>query len=292
MNKKTITTLEKVGVLLGAALLLLLEFAMLTSAMQISPTQCHINQECYLGDYVINSSSTNKTVFINQICNISIAFPNNSVMISQAWMTNNSDGFHNYSFVPTVTGFYHALISCANNSEVGRESALFYVSSVSLEETTAYLNATNVSLSNLIVSINGSTVGGNTTNVVIIPLASQLGVVVANPLSKGMDLALLTVLIIISLGMALFAYLEKDVLLYIISATLNFISGTYVFQGIYIVTPTSVLNFTTYSSFYIQTFGFALIVLSFYLILLAFQGIMKFITERRGYQPREPTLND
>jgi hypothetical protein len=116
-----------------------------------------------------------------------------------------------------------------------------------------------------------------------------------NTLSQpsSIDLMLLIFLLALGFGLAIFGWKANDLLTLLIAVTLNFITGYYLFTGFNISygLATGQVALVHYSNFYIQTFGFALIVLSFYLIIRAFGLIMKFITARRG-EPPEPTLRD
>lgn len=80
---------------------------------------CYLNEPCMLGDHVYSSTWDPYT---DQICTINVTYPNGTQAVFDAVMDNNTlgDGFHNYSYTPTVGGFYAVEMYCTNGIDTGR----------------------------------------------------------------------------------------------------------------------------------------------------------------------------
>lgn len=103
-----------------------------TYAQNISQSwrHCELNVSCWIGDFIYNDTYV---PHVNQICNITISYPNNTVWVNNQQMQNNSNGFHNYTIIPPVTGFYKSLMHCVNGSDVLKQSLSFVVTSTTHE---------------------------------------------------------------------------------------------------------------------------------------------------------------
>jgi len=117
----------------------LLTIILLTSLLIISSAagmesyqKCETDTPCYIDAVVWNNTYIPYT---NQICNITIYYPNLTISINQASMQNNSQGIHNYTYNPDINGYHSCFIWCFENGDEAKKGCSFIVSDDELTQT-------------------------------------------------------------------------------------------------------------------------------------------------------------
>lgn len=85
---------------------------------------CNVGEECHIEEFVYNQ---NYTPVIRQVCTFNLTHENTTRLIINQNMTNNTDGSHNFTFIPTVAGYHLGEIFCQNGSVIGRFDKSFVV---------------------------------------------------------------------------------------------------------------------------------------------------------------------
>jgi hypothetical protein len=101
-------------------------FAMLIPSVMAMEdvSKCETNADCVLGAFVYNNSYVPYTT---QICNITIYYPNLTLTVDQATMQNNTNGYHNYTYTPTLEGYYPCFMWCFDSGDESRHTCSFVV---------------------------------------------------------------------------------------------------------------------------------------------------------------------
>jgi len=83
---------------------------------------CVINKPCYLGDYVTNNSYQAYNI---SGCRFTALNPLNSTVVNNLLMDFSLDGFHNYTYTPTVAGVFKSFMNCEFDIDKGNQSMTF-----------------------------------------------------------------------------------------------------------------------------------------------------------------------
>lgn len=87
--------------------------------------RCRPSVDCIIGEYVFDNSGAPIT---SSICTIDIRNPSGTLIIDDAAMTPNSDGWHYYTVnIASPEGFYRALMTCNNSGDIGYLDKSFYL---------------------------------------------------------------------------------------------------------------------------------------------------------------------
>jgi len=87
--------------------------------------RCRPSVDCVIGEYVFDNSGAPITT---SICTIDIRNPSGTLIVDDAAMTPNSDGWHYYTVnIASPEGFYRALMTCNNSGDIGYLDKSFYL---------------------------------------------------------------------------------------------------------------------------------------------------------------------
>ncbi len=114
----------------------------IASAVQEADDVCQTNTECVRGDWIYNDSYDPYTDFG---CTINITYPNGTQAVTDGQMTNHSNAWHNYTFIPPVDGYYICEMFCNMSGDVGRKNCNFVVLDITIyniNETISEINQT------------------------------------------------------------------------------------------------------------------------------------------------------
>lgn len=114
---------------------------------------CYLNEQCDIGDFVYEDD---KSMITTNVCTLNMTYTNGTNIVTDGTMTANSISYHNYTYTPTSTGTYRAIMFCNSSGDVGYLDRSFRVADISsnVDSITTYVDEINQTVDNIRITQN------------------------------------------------------------------------------------------------------------------------------------------